>query len=148
MTMQQQHPPTQPHPYFAQQPTVHPAYLPPRQTHWFDQMREIINTQQSRQEAGTLETPPMLTPGNYTQWSSRLLRFLEHRQPHGKFLKKVIFEGPFELPTTTVPATNTEEASTIPIPAAQLTEDQKHHYEADELAMILILHGIPKPDLS
>ena len=145
MTMQQQHPPSQPHPYFAQQPTVHQAYLPPRQTHWFDQMCEIINTQQSRQEAGTLETPPMLTPGNYTQWSSRFLRFLEHRKPHGKFLKKVIFEGPFEWPIVTVPATDTQEASTIPLPAAQLTEDQKHHYEADELAMILILHGIPNP---
>jgi hypothetical protein len=45
--------------------------------------------------AGSLEIPPMLTPGNYVQWASRFLRFLELRKPHGKYFKKVIFDGPF-----------------------------------------------------
>jgi hypothetical protein len=70
-----------------------------KQPHWFHRMCEVITTQQSRHEAGSLETPPMLTPGNYVQWSSRFLRFLELKKPHGKFLKQVILEGPFEWPT-------------------------------------------------
>jgi hypothetical protein len=67
-----------------------------KQPHWFDRMCEVITTQQFRHEAGSLETSPMLTPGNYVQWSSRFLRFLELKKPHGKFLKQVILEGPFE----------------------------------------------------
>ena len=81
MTMQQHHPSSQPHPYFAHQPTMQQAYLPPKQPHWFDQMHEVVTTQQSRHEAGSLDTPPMLTPGNYVQWSSRFLRFLDLKKP-------------------------------------------------------------------
>ena len=66
-------------------------------------MCEVITTQQSRHEAGSLDTPPMLTPGNYVQWASRFLRFIELKKPHGKYMKKVILEGPFQMPNTTVP---------------------------------------------
>ena len=97
--MMQQHqiiPQQQPYP-MSQQNTQHVS----RQAHphWFDRMCEVITTQQSRHEAGSLETPPMLTPRNYVQWSSRFLRFLELKKPHGKFLKQVILEGPFVWPT-------------------------------------------------
>ena len=77
--------------------------LPPKQPHWFDQMCEAISSQQSRHEAGSLDTPPMLTLGNYVQWASRFLRFIKLKKPHGKYFKKVIIEGPFPVPTTTVP---------------------------------------------
>jgi hypothetical protein len=83
--MMQQHqiiPQQQPYP-MSQQPNQYSS----KQPHWFDRMCEVITTQQSRHEAGSLETPPMLTPGNYVQWSSRFLRFLELKKPHGKFLK-------------------------------------------------------------
>lgn len=65
-------------------------------------MCEVIYTQQSRHEAGSLDTPPMLTPGNYVQWSSQFLRFIELKKPHARFMKKVILEGPFQCPTTTI----------------------------------------------
>ena len=66
-------------------------------------MCEAITSQQSRHEAGSLDIPPMLTPGNYVQWASRFLRFLEMKKPHGKYMRKVLFEGPFERPTRVVP---------------------------------------------
>ena len=66
--MMQQHqliPQQQPYP-MSQPPNQYSS----KQPHWFDRMCEVITTQQSRHEAGSLETPPMLTPGNYVQWSS------------------------------------------------------------------------------
>jgi hypothetical protein len=120
-----------------------------KQPHWFDRMCEVITTQQSRHEAGSLETPPMLTPGNYVQWSSRFLRFLELKKPHGKFLKQVILEGPFEWPTRLEIGDPTADPPRAPaeklVPKNQLTEDQKLHREADEYAMAYILQGIPNP---
>jgi hypothetical protein len=120
-----------------------------KQPHWFDRMCEVITTQESRHEAGSLETPPMLTPGNYVQWSSRFLRFLELKKPHGKFLKQVILEGPFEWPTRFEAGDPTADPprppGDRPLPKSQLTEEQKLHREADEYAMAYILQGIPNP---
>jgi cytochrome c553 len=120
-----------------------------KQPHWFDRMCEVITTQQSRHEAGSLETPPMLTPGNYVQWSSRFLRFLELKKPHGKFLKQVILEGPFEWPTRFEIGDPTADPprppGDRPLPESALTDDQKLHREADEYAMAYILQGIPNP---
>ena len=123
--------------------------LPAKQPHWFDQMCEAISSQQSKHEAGSLDTPPMLTPGNYVQWASRFLQFIELKKPHGKYMKKAIIEGPFQVPTITVPgypnAIPPREATVIPIPDAQLTAEQLLHREANELAMSYILQGIPNP---
>lgn len=120
-----------------------------KQPHLFDRMCEVITTQQSRHEAGSLETPPMLTPGNYVQCSSRFLRFLELKKPHGKFLKQVILEGPFEWPTRLEIGDPTADPPRAPaekpVPETQLSEDQKLHREADEYAMAYILQGIPNP---
>ena len=106
-----------------------------KQPHWFDRMCEVITTQQSRHEAGSLETPPMLTPGNYVQWSSRFLRFLELKKPHRKFLKQVILEGPFEWPTRFEAgdpnADPPRPPGERPLPETALTEEQKLHREAD-----------------
>ena len=68
-------------------PPMQTVALPQKQPHWFEKMCEVITTQQSRHEAGSLDTPPMLTPGNYVQWASRFLSFVELKKPHGKFLK-------------------------------------------------------------
>jgi cytochrome c553 len=120
-----------------------------KQPHWFDRMCEVITTQQSRHEAGSLETPPMLTPGNYVQWSSQFLRFLELKKPHGKFLKQVILEGPFEWPTRfeigDPNADPPRPPGDRPLPESALTEEKKLHREADEYAMAYILQGIPNP---
>ena len=142
---QQQFPQQQP--YLPQQMQT---YLPPtKQTHWFDQMCEAITSQQSRHEAGSLDIPPMLTPGNYVQWASRFLRFIELKKPHGKFMKKVILEGPFQWPTTTLPGdpnANPPRPDTVtPLAESSLSVEQQLHREANELAMIYILQGIPNP---
>lgn len=80
--MQQMVPIQQSYPMSPQQ-----SQLPPKPTHWFDRMCEVISTQQSRHEAGSPNTPPMLTPGNYIQWASRFLRFIELKKPNGKYMK-------------------------------------------------------------
>lgn len=87
--LQQQYPQQQPYPPMQSIP------LPTKQPHWFNQMCEAITSQQSRHEAGSFYIPPMLTPGNYVQWASRFLRFIEPKKLHGKYMKKVILEGPF-----------------------------------------------------
>ena len=119
----------------------------PKQTHWFDQMCEVITTQQSRHEAGSLDIPPMLTLGNYIQWSSRFLRFLDLKKPHGKYLQKVSMEGPFEPPLNTVPANETvvppRPESAAPLPETRLIAEQILYKEADEYAMSYILQSIP-----
>lgn len=145
--MMQQHqiiPQQQPH-----QMSQHNSQFSSKQPHWFDRMCEVITTQQSRHEAGSLETPPMLTPGNYVQWSSRFLRFLELKKPHGKFLKQVILEGPFEWPTRLEIGDPTADPPRAPaeklVPENLLTDDQKLHREADKYAMAYILQGIPNP---
>ena len=102
MMMQQHQLLPQQQPFLMQQPSMQQTTQPSKQPHWFDQMCEVISTQQSRHEAGSLDTPPMLTPGNYVQWSSRFLRFIELKKPHGRFMKKIILEGPYKWPTTTV----------------------------------------------
>ena len=89
----------------------------------------------------------MLTPGNYVQWASRFLRFIELKKPHGKFMKQVILEGPFQWPTNLVggdPSADPPVPPTpIPVPETQLSSEQQLHREADEYAMIYILQGIP-----
>lgn len=72
---------------------------------------------------------------------------MELKKPHGKYLKKVILEGPFQMPTETVPGDPTAvppRPDTITIvPLSRLTPEQLLHLEADELAMQQILLGIP-----
>ena len=91
----------------------------------------------------------MLTPGNYVQWESRFLRFLDLKKPHGRYLRKVIIEGPFEQPINTIAgdmnAMPPRPESIAPLPDAQLTAEQILHKEADEYAMSYILQSIPNP---
>ena len=89
----------------------------------------------------------MLTPRNYVQWASRFLRFIELKKPHGKYMKKDIIEGPFQMPTTMVPGDPTaippRPDTVLPALEAQLSVGQILHREANELAMSYILQGIP-----
>nr|GFC16940.1 hypothetical protein [Tanacetum cinerariifolium] len=48
--------------------------------------------------AGSRDHPPMLAPGRYPQWRSRLLRYVDTR-PNGEALRKCILSGPYK-PTT------------------------------------------------
>lgn len=129
-------------PYLQPQMNMQTVLTQPKQTHWFDQMCEAITSQQSRHEAGSLDIPPMLTPGNYVQWSSRFLRFLELKKPHGKYMRRVLFDGPFQLPTRTIQgdpnATPPRPDTVISVSESQLTEEERLHYEANALAMSYI----------
>lgn len=145
--MMQQHqiiPQQQPYPM-----SQHPIQYSSKQPHWFDRLCEVITTQQSRHEAGSLDTPPMLTPGNYVQWASCFLRFIELRKPHGKFMKQVILEAPFQWSTRLEGGDPSTDPPRAPVekllPESLLTKEQKLHREADEYAMIYILQGIPNP---
>ena len=123
--------------------------LPQKQPHWFEKMCEVITTQQSRHEAGSLDTPPMLTPGNYVQWASRFLSFVELKKPHGKYLKQVILEGPFQMPTKFLAgdpnAIPPRPDSFIEVAESSLTAEQILHREANDYAMVYIKQGIPNP---
>lgn len=50
-------------PYLMQQQPMQQINPPPNQPHWFDQMCEVITTQQSCHEAGSLDTTPYANTG-------------------------------------------------------------------------------------
>ena len=52
-------------------------------------------TQQDIHAAGAENRPPMLSKGGYSQWASRMMRYLKSK-PNGKFLVKSITDGPFK----------------------------------------------------
>ncbi|GJS01187.1 hypothetical protein Tco_0317695 [Tanacetum coccineum] len=57
-------------------------------------------------EAGSKERLPMLAPGNYAQWSSRFMRYIDTK-PNNDQLRQCIEKGPYiliELVTSEVPA--------------------------------------------
>ncbi|GKA40042.1 hypothetical protein Tco_0732635 [Tanacetum coccineum] len=64
--------------------------------------------------AGSRDHPPMLATGQYAQWRSRLLRYIDTR-PNSDALRKCIFEGPYIPTTVIVPAVPaTENSLAIP----------------------------------
>ncbi|GJT80956.1 hypothetical protein Tco_1055298 [Tanacetum coccineum] len=85
--------------------------------------------------------------GRYTQWQSRLLRYIDKR-PNGDALRKCILEGPYQPTTVTilvVPAT----ADSLVVPERTTVEtiltmslENKAHYESEKEAMHLLLTGI------
>jgi len=129
----------------------HPSRNTMKEPTWFGKMCEALSSQQSIHEAGSLDRPPMLTLGNYDQWLIRFFRFCDLKKPHGKFLKKVIMEGPFQMPTTVTPAypeaNPPRDVVTNIATISDLTGDELLHFEADELAMQYILLGLPNPIL-
>jgi hypothetical protein len=52
-------------------------------------------TQQDIHAASAENRPPMLSKGGYSQWASRMMRYLQSK-PNGKLLIKSIVEGPFK----------------------------------------------------
>nr|GEZ99571.1 hypothetical protein [Tanacetum cinerariifolium] len=50
--------------------------------------------------AGSRDHTPMLATGRYSQWQSRLLRYIDTR-PNGDALRKCILNGPY-IPTNVV----------------------------------------------
>jgi hypothetical protein len=52
-------------------------------------------TQQDIHAAGAENRPPMLSKGGYSQWASRMMRYIKSKS-NGKLLIKSIVNGPFK----------------------------------------------------
>ncbi|GKC78849.1 hypothetical protein Tco_1129623 [Tanacetum coccineum] len=94
--------------------------------------------QQSLDDAGFENRPPMLERGSYIPWESRFRRYLNRKRENRRWLTKAIDEGPYEFRIFT--------PSEIEAPRMQKEEDIRgddlKHYEADIEAMNLILISI------
>ncbi|GJR38392.1 retrovirus-related pol polyprotein from transposon TNT 1-94 [Tanacetum coccineum] len=60
--------------------------------------------------AGSRDRPPMLATGQYTQWQSCFLRYIDTR-PNGDALRKCILEGPYTPSTVVIPVVPTTDDS-------------------------------------
>nr|GEV93907.1 ribonuclease H-like domain-containing protein [Tanacetum cinerariifolium] len=97
--------------------------------------------------AGSRDCPPMLATGQYPQWRSRFLRYIDTR-PNGEALRKCILSGPYK-PTTVlvqvVEATNDSpevpEHTTVET-QMNMSPKNKAYFEAEKEAIHLILTGI------
>ncbi|GJY95790.1 retrovirus-related pol polyprotein from transposon TNT 1-94, partial [Tanacetum coccineum] len=97
--------------------------------------------------AGSRDHPPMLAMGQYAQWRSRFLRYID-TSPNGDALRKCILQGPY-TPTNVVvlavPATENSlavpEQTTVET-VMNMTPENRAHFESEKEAIHLILTGI------
>ena len=104
-------------------------------------------TQQDIHAAGAENRPPMLSKGGYSQWASRMIRYLKSK-PNGKQLVKSVTEGPFKPRQVLDPG---EPNSTPPVQPfyrdqseADYTEEDKLQIAADDQAFHLVVLGLPE----
>nr|GEX01214.1 hypothetical protein [Tanacetum cinerariifolium] len=97
--------------------------------------------------AGSKDRPPMLATGQYPQWRSRFLRYIDTR-PNGDALRKCILSGPYKPTTVLVQAVAVTydspaipEHTTVETPM-NMSLANKAHFEAEKEAIHLILTGI------
>nr|GEY10530.1 hypothetical protein [Tanacetum cinerariifolium] len=97
--------------------------------------------------AGSRDRPPMLAPGQYPQWRSRFLRYVDTR-PNGEALRKCILSGLYKPTTVLVQAVEAiddspavPEHTTIETPI-NMSPENKDHFLAEKEAIHLILTGI------
>nr|GEV87460.1 hypothetical protein [Tanacetum cinerariifolium] len=97
--------------------------------------------------AGSRDHLPMLAPGQYPQWRSRFLRYVDTR-PNGKALRKCILSGPYKPTTVLVQAVEATDNSpavakhtTFKTPS-NMSPENKAHFLAEKEAIHLILTGI------
>ena len=103
--------------------------------------------QQDIHAAGAENRPPMLSKGGYSQWASRMIRYLKSK-PNGKQLVKSVTEGPFQPKQVLDPG---EPDSTPPVPPyyrdqkeADYTADDKAQLLADDQAFHYLVLGLPE----
>ncbi|GJT97173.1 retrovirus-related pol polyprotein from transposon TNT 1-94 [Tanacetum coccineum] len=97
--------------------------------------------------AGLRDRPPMLATGQYAQWRSWFLRYIDTR-PNGDALRKCILEGPYTPSTVIVPAEPaTDNSPAVPERTTietilNMSPKDKAHFESEKEAIHLILTGI------
>nr|GEY09364.1 reverse transcriptase domain-containing protein [Tanacetum cinerariifolium] len=92
------------------------------------------------------DRPPMLAPGQYPQWCSRFLRYIDTR-PNGEALRKCILSGPYKSTSVLVQAVKaTEDSPAVPehttVETPTIMSPKKAHFIAEKEAIHLILTGI------
>ena len=104
-------------------------------------------TQQDIHAAGAENRPPMLSKGGYSQWASRMIRYLKSK-PNGKLLVKSVMEGPFKLRQILDPGEPTATPPVQPFYRDQIeadyTEEDKLQIAADDQAFHLVVLGLPE----
>nr|GFA97657.1 ribonuclease H-like domain-containing protein [Tanacetum cinerariifolium] len=97
--------------------------------------------------AGSRDRPPMLAPGQYPQWHSRFLRYVDTR-PYGEALRKCILSGPYKPTTVLVQVVEATDDSpavlehTILETPTNMSLENKAHFLAEKEVIYLILTGI------
>nr|GEZ99158.1 hypothetical protein [Tanacetum cinerariifolium] len=97
--------------------------------------------------AGSRDRPPMLAPGQYPQWRSRFLRYVDTRS-NGETLRKCILSGPYKPTTVLVQAVEaTDDSPAIPEyttveTPTNMSPENKACFLAEKEAIHLILTGI------
>ncbi|GJW78307.1 hypothetical protein Tco_0139989 [Tanacetum coccineum] len=96
---------------------------------------------------GSRDRPPMLATGQYAQWQSRFLRYIDTR-PNGDALRKCILKGPYTPIIVTTPAVlATENSPTVPEQTTvetvmNMTPKNRAHFKSKKEAIHLILTRI------
>nr|GEX03687.1 RNA-directed DNA polymerase, eukaryota [Tanacetum cinerariifolium] len=97
--------------------------------------------------AGSRDRLPMLATGQYPQWRSRFLQYIDTR-PNGEALRKCILSGPYKPTTILVQVVETTDDSpailehtTVETPM-NMSPENKAHFEAEQEAIHMILTGI------
>nr|GEZ57690.1 hypothetical protein [Tanacetum cinerariifolium] len=96
---------------------------------------------------GSRVRPPMLATGRYPQWRSRFLRYIDTR-PNGDALRKCILSGLYKPTTVLVQAVAATDDSpaileyTTVVTPMNMSPENKAHFQAEKVAIHLILTGI------
>nr|GEV00885.1 hypothetical protein [Tanacetum cinerariifolium] len=97
--------------------------------------------------AGSKDRPPMLATGQYPQWRSRFLRYIDTR-PNSDALRKCILNGPYIPTAVTVQAVAATddflavpEHTTVETPM-NISSENKAHFKSEKEAIHMILTGI------
>lgn len=69
-----------------------------------NQVQQFISSQQAIIEAGSDNRPAMLEKRSNVPLASRFMRYIEQKKDRGKWMKQVIIDGPFVMPTITIPS--------------------------------------------
>nr|GFB17966.1 hypothetical protein [Tanacetum cinerariifolium] len=97
-------------------------------------------------EAGSKDPPPMLAPGNYVQWKSRIKRYIDTKPSH-ELIHYCLKNPPYQLDWTNIevpvsegsPITTTER---IHETYKNVSQDIRDQLNAEAEAVQIILTGI------
>nr|GEZ43940.1 hypothetical protein [Tanacetum cinerariifolium] len=108
---------------------------------------QTINTLHNAiMEAGSKDRPPMLTPGNYVQWKSRIKRYIDTK-PNHELIHYCLTNPPYELDWKTKPILDSDGNPTTSTErvfetSTNVTQEIRDQLNAEAEAVQTILTGI------